>query len=97
MEFIFANNFPNDGEKVQGVHLAGRGFSFSNKISKLNCPGKSEVSITVFMHGDLWGQESSYTPALWGQLVLVGPKSEPHKYMSLNLHPSARNRLWTTN
>ena len=49
------------------------------------------------MHGDLWGQESSYTPALWGQLGLVGTKPEPHKYMSLNLHLSARNRLWTTN
>ena len=45
--FIFANNFRNDGEKVQGVYLAGRSFSFSNNISKLNCPGKSEVSITV--------------------------------------------------
>lgn len=47
MEFIFANNFPSDGEKVQGVCLVGRDFSSSNKISKLNSPGKSEVSITV--------------------------------------------------
>ena len=47
MEFILANNFPSDGEKVQGVYFVGLNFSPSNKISKLNSPGKLEVSITV--------------------------------------------------